>query len=96
MRYDGLDAIVACYRLAGEVGVSVAGITFAELHEMSVGKRQLARLTALWQSAVLFNDKLDAESFVRIGFCGASGLTIPDELKEKVAREIARMNRSRK
>lgn len=76
--------------------MSVQGLTFAELFTMSVGRRQLARLTALWQSAVLFNDKLDAEAFVRIGFCGAAGLTIPPDLKAKVAKEIARMNRARK
>lgn len=91
-----MDALTACYWFSGECGVSVSGLTLAELFTMSCGRRQLARMTTLWQSTVLLNDKLDAEAFVRTGFAGTTGkLTMSPKLRRKVDKEIARMNKER-
>ncbi len=62
-----MDAVTACYRYAGAVGVTPVGRTLAELWQMAYGREVAVRRQAIWQATVLFAEKLDAVWFVRTG-----------------------------
>lgn len=64
---DGMDAVTACYRYAGAVGVAPHGLTLAELWQMHYGRERLLRSHAIWQGVAIFAEKLDVLSFVATG-----------------------------
>lgn len=71
------------------------GASLRELWLLYCGKMESLRYQVLWQSSVLFHEKLDAEEFLRTGDllnARPARVTMSEELKEKVQMEIGCMN----
>lgn len=62
-----MDAVTACWRFAGAVGVDPVGKTLSELWQMAYGRDVAVRQQAIWQATVLFAEKLDPVWFVQTG-----------------------------
>jgi hypothetical protein len=87
-----MDAVTACYHFAGPHDPT--RFTLRDLWLLYVGRQKEIRQHVVWQSIVLFNDKIDVRDFLRCGSTSSvdRGPLITDpELKRKVDEESAKM-----